>query len=167
MAINSHQATRIDIDYSSMELKLKKYLDERNDVIMVLSTSSNNTVLSRSVWIANKGLDLYFFTWAYSRKCLQISTNPNVSLCQDKVEIEGIAGLVGPMFSAETTGILDLFRSKDPDAIKQWECKPSMVIYHISPVFACVDAYKEQDNVFYEYIDFQKRVAWKENWAYK
>jgi general stress protein 26 len=61
---------------------------------MVLATSHNDRVLARNVLVASDGLDLYFFTWKHSRKCMQIQKNPKVALCKDKVQIEGVAEIL-------------------------------------------------------------------------
>jgi len=158
---------RIELDFNSTRNKLVQFLEHRKDVLMVLATSADSRVLSRTVWVANDQLSTYFFTWAFSRKCSQISANPQVSLCRDKVEIEGTARVVGPMFSPETADILALFTAENRDDALQWQDRPSMVIYRVDPTFACVDVYKEQGEIFYEYLDFTNEVAYKENWAYR
>ena len=163
----SEASVRTTVSYEETERKLLEFLSKKDNEVMVLSTSADGVVTSRNVLVANDGLRLYFFTWAYSRKCMQIAKNERVSLCKDKVEIEGSARLVGPMFAPETSTILSLFRSKEPDAIMQWEHSLSMVIYNVAPVFASVDGCIKNGEAVIERIDFQKRIAYREKWAYR
>ena len=163
----SEASVRTTVSYEETESKLLEFLSKKDNEVMVLSTSADGVVTSRNVLVANDGLRLYFFTWAYSRKCMQIAKNQRVSLCKDKVEIEGSARFVGPMFAPETSTILSLFRAKEPDAIMQWEHSLSMVIYNVAPVFASVDGCIKNGEAVIERIDFQKRVAYREKWAYR
>ena len=161
----TERSTRMKVSYRETLTKLLEFLSKKENGVMVLSTSARDVVTSRNVLVANDGLDLYFFTWARSRKCAQIQLNPRISLCKDRVEIEGKASLLGPMFAPELASALGLFKRKEPEAIAQWKCKPSMVIYHITPLFASVDGCIEDDEVLIEYIDFEKRTAYREKWA--
>jgi general stress protein 26 len=72
-----------------------RFLDAKENRTMVLATSCNNRVMARNVLVASHGLDLYFFTWGHSRKCRQIRKNSRVALCKDRVQIEGVAEILG------------------------------------------------------------------------
>ncbi len=112
-ARNMHKAersTRIKVGYRETLTKLLEFLSKKENGAMVLSTSARDVVTSRNVLVANDALDLYFFTWARSRKCAQIQQNPRVSLCKDRLEIEGKASLLGPMFAPESASALGLFK---------------------------------------------------------
>ena len=163
--MNDNKSIRTALDYDTSRRKLLDFIADKKNEIMVLSTSANDIVMSRNVLIVNKDLDMYFFTWAYSRKCGQIKINPRISLCKDKIGIEGIARLIGPMFAPEQADILDLFAAREPLAVKRWESKPDMEIYHIVPSFACIDGYTESNDDFLEYIDLEHKTAYKETWA--
>jgi general stress protein 26 len=145
--------------------KLVSLLDNRDNPVMVLGTAANDKVITRSVLIINNGLDLYFFTWKNSRKIKQIETNNNISICKDKIEIEGEAKILGVMTSKENKSILEMIRRKHPDSIKKWELKPNMIIVLIRPIFACIDGYVENGESYLEYIDFENKESYKKKWA--
>jgi hypothetical protein len=153
------------IDFQRSRDKLISLLDKRDTPVMVLGTSANNKVMTRSVLIINNGLDLYFFTWKNSRKINQIEINKNVSICKDKIEIEGEAKILGLMTSKDNKNILDMIRAKNPDSVRRWELKPNMIIALIRPAFACIDGYVENNESCLEYIDFDNKESYKTNWA--
>jgi len=153
------------IDYQRSIDKLLSFLEKKENAVMVLATSSNNIPMSRSVLVFNDKLDLYFFTWQHSRKYAQIIKNNRVSLCKDKVEIEGTAKILGSMKSEENRPILEFMREKQPNAISRWENKSDMVIVRIKPEFACVDGYYIGDDSFLEYIDLTKQYAFRTKWG--
>jgi general stress protein 26 len=154
------------IDYYKSKEKLISFLKKKENAVMVLATSADNIVMARSVLIFNDNLDLYFFTWKHSRKCAQIANNNMVSLCKDKVEIEGTAEILGLMTLQENKEILELLRKKQPDAIKRWEDKLNMVIIRIKPIFAAIDGYYIGDDAYIEYIDFRKQYAYRVKWGF-
>ena len=160
-------SARATIDFEDSKKKLLAFLSRKENDVMVLSTSAGDVVTSRSVLVVHGGLTIYFFTWAHSRKCLQIASNSRISLCKDKVSIEGIARPIGPMLGARAAKALALFREKEPKAVAQWEGKPSMVIYKVRPVFACLDGYRKDNETCIEYIDFDRKVAYLERWGYR
>ena len=81
----SKEEVRKELDYPKKKEEIIKFLESKDNAIMVLATSHNDRVIARNVLIANNGLDLYFFTWGHSRKCIQIRENPRVALCKDDV----------------------------------------------------------------------------------
>jgi len=154
------------LDYEKLKKKLLSFLENKENSVMILATSSNDVVMARSVLICNDGLNIYFFTWKYSRKCTQIRHNNLVSLCKDKVEIEGTAKTLGLMTSNKNKDILNLLKQRFPDSIKIWETKPNMVIIKVNPIFARVDGYFIDNDSFNEYIDIINKNAYREKWAY-
>ena len=132
---------------------------------MTLATSANNVVMARPVLIISNSLDIYFFTWKYSRKCSQIKENNLISLSKDKVEIEGKAEILGLMFNEKNKEVLEILKKKQPEAIKRWEDKPNMVIVRVKPLFACVDGYFVNSVAYIEYIDLRKEYSYRMKWA--
>jgi general stress protein 26 len=153
------------LDFQSSRNKLIGLLDKRDSYVMILGTSAYDKVMTRSVLIFNNGLDLYFFTWKNSRKISQIEKNNNISICKDKIEIEGEAKILGLMTSKENKDILKMIREKHPDSVKKWESRPNMIIVSIKPIYACIDGYIENNDSILEYIDFKKRESYKTKWA--
>lgn len=62
---------------------------------MVLSTSENDVVSSRMMSVVQIEGVFYFQTDITFRKYRQLSANPNVALCIDNIQIEGICEEVG------------------------------------------------------------------------
>lgn len=154
------------LDYEKLKKKLLAFLENKENSLMILATSSNDVVMARSVLVCNNGLNIYFFTWKYSRKCTQIKHNNFVSLCKDKVEIEGTAKILGLMTTKKNKKILNLLNQRFPDSVKIWENKPNMVIIKVNPIFARVDGYFIDNDSFNEYIDIVRQNAYREKWAY-
>lgn len=153
------------IDYSLTKEKLYLFLSAWENSVMILATSANDIVMARPVLVVNYESDLYFFTWKHSRKYTQIEKNNNVSLCKDKVEIEGKAEILGLMTNEKNLEIMDFMKKKHPESIKKWENKPNMVIIKVKPQFACVDGYYINDDAYIEYINFIKQTAYREKWG--
>ena len=154
------------LDYEKSKNKLLSFLKNKENSVMILATSANDIVMARSVLICNDGLDIYFFTWKYSRKCTQIKINNLISLCKDKIEIEGTAKILGLMTAVRNKEILKLLQQKYSDSIKIWKNKPNMVIIKVKPIFARVDGYFIDNDSYNEYVDFIKQNAYREKWAY-
>lgn len=74
---------------------IKFYQEFGESKKMVLSTSLNNNVTSRTMSIIVLNEKLYFQTDKTLRKYRQLKDNPNVSLCIDNIQIEGYCEEVG------------------------------------------------------------------------
>jgi general stress protein 26 len=159
------KAVKEIIDYSLTKEKLYSFLSSPENSVMILATSADDIVMARPVLVINYESDIYFFTWKHSRKYIQIKKNNNVSICKDKVEIEGKAEILGLMTDEKNLEIMNIMRKKQPESIEKWENKPNMVIIKVKPQFACVDGYFLNDNAYIEYIDFNKQTAHKEKWG--
>lgn len=69
---------------------------------MVLSTSENDIVSSRMMSVIQMNGTFYFQTDCTFRKYRQISSNRNVALCIDNIQIEGISEELGhPLDNAD------------------------------------------------------------------
>lgn len=76
--------------------KYEKLLTEFNKgKTMVLSSSENGRVSSRMMSIVFFDGLFYFQTDKTSRKYHQLISNPQVGLCADNIQIEGICGEIG------------------------------------------------------------------------
>ena len=153
------------LNFDEIKEKLLRILENKDNAIMVMATSADNVVMARTILTINVGLDIYFFTWKYSRKCKQIKKNSHVSLCKDKIEIEGEAKILGSMTAKNNEKILEFIKNKYPDAVKRWEAKPGMIIIRIKPAFACVDGYFINNDAYVEYLDLNKKQAYRLKWA--
>ena len=76
--------------------KLRSFLsDFGKGRTMVLSTSENGVVSSRMMSVVQTDGVFYFQTDITFRKYRQLSANPNVALCIDNIQIEGICEELG------------------------------------------------------------------------
>jgi len=156
---------RRDLDYEEKERELIHFLESKDNAIMALATSQGNRVLARMILVACSKLDIYFFTWGHSRKCEQIRENPRVALCKDRVQIEGVAEILGGLFDERNHKYTEMFRNRFPGAIEKWQDRPGMLLVKIRPT-AAVIAGRPGEEPQLEFLDLEKRVAYTERWAY-
>jgi general stress protein 26 len=154
-----------ELNYREKKEELIRFLESKHSETMVLATSHNDRVLARNVLVASDGLDLYFFTWKHSRKCMQIQNNPKVALCKDKVQIEGVAEILGGLMDEKTKKYTDIMRRKFPEAIEEWERRPGMIIVRVKPTFAVTGGSSDGD-VYLDYLDLKNQKAYSKKWAY-
>ncbi len=124
---------RKELDYEEKKQEIIKFLELEDNRVMVLATSHNDRVTARNVGIANCGLDIYFFTWVHSHKCLQIRENPRVALCKDDVQIEGLAEILGDLVDEKNKEYAEKLRNRSPDSVERWEHQPRMVVIRVRP----------------------------------
>jgi len=159
------EAIRKELDYKEKKEELIRFLESHDSRIMVLATSHNDRVLARNVLVARDGLDLCFFTWKHSRKCLQIEKNPKVALCKDKVQVEGVAEIMGGFSDEKARKYTNIMRHKYPESIERWERKPGMVIVRVKPRLVVMGGSSDGD-VYIDFLDLENEKAYSEKWAY-
>lgn len=98
-------------DYSVIMNEVQNTFAENRDI--VLATSYDDRVTSRTVSFVNKDLNLYFISWDHNKKILQIANNPRVALTLLNIQIEGRAKVLGKPTDYQDVG--DLFRAKFSD----------------------------------------------------
>jgi len=155
-----------ELDYKKKKEDIIKFLESKDNAVMVLATSHNDRVNARNVLIASKGLDLYFFTWRHSRKCKQISENPRIALCKDDVQIEGLAEILGALLEEKNKEYADILRNKFPDSVKRWENRPGIVIIRIRPTLIATAGETIDDHIYLDYLDLENETAYAKKWAY-
>ncbi|HVP27363.1 MAG TPA: pyridoxamine 5'-phosphate oxidase family protein [Candidatus Bathyarchaeia archaeon] len=156
---------RRELDFREKKEELIRFLESKDSETMVLATSHNDRVLARNVLVATDGLDLYFFTWRRSRKCMQIQKNPKVAFCKDKVQMEGVAEILGGLLDGKTKKYTDMMRRRFPEAVEEWERRPGMVIVRVKPTFA-VTGGSSNDDVYIDYLDLKNEKAYSKKWAH-
>jgi general stress protein 26 len=156
---------RKNLNFGKKKRALIRFLDSRDNRHMALATSHGDKVQARMILVANKGLDIYFFTWKHSRKFKQIEKNPRVALCKDTIQIEGTAEILGSLSDKSIGKFTDIIRRKYPDAIERWEERPGMVLLRIKPTLAVTGASSNGDT-YIEYLSLANQRAYSERWAY-
>lgn len=156
---------RKELDFEEKKKELIRFLESKKNKTMVLATSYKERVLARNVLVVSDGLDLYFFTWGHSRKCMQIEKNPKVALCKDQVQIEGVAEILGNLLDESVKKYTDVMRGKFPEAIKSWERRPGMVILKVKPTLVVTGGSFDSE-VYIDFLDLENEKAYSEKWAY-
>lgn len=162
----SKEELKKELDYTKKKEEIIKFLESKDNAIMVLATSHNDRVIARNVLIASNGLDLYFFTWGHSRKCIQIRENQRVALCKDDVQIEGVAEILGGLLDEKNKKYADILRNKLPDSVERWEHRPGMVIVRVRSTLIATAGEIIDDQVHLDYVDLANETAYAERWAY-
>lgn len=99
---------------------------------MVLSTSLDDRVTSRTMSIVLINGIFYFQTDRNFEKCRQIENNPNISLCIDNIKIEGICSEIGaPVDNFE---FIKVYKNCFPNSYKLYSLLDTEVLYEIKPV---------------------------------
>ena len=158
------RTSRTELPFAQRREEIVAFLEAPENAIMALATSSEDRVLARMVLIAGDGLDVYFFTWGGSRKCAQIRANPRVALCKDRVQIEGVAEILGGLFDPSNASIRALFEERYPQSIDNWRNRPGMVLIGIRPT-SIVIAGTPGEEPKLEFIDIEQEQAYAEPWA--
>ena len=98
------------------------YDDKYNEIIntlenkdsIVIATSDKDKVAARTVYFIMHNSCIYFLTSKAYDKYKQITKNPNVALCSDNIQIQGIAKTIGHPELEENKVILEQFLNKCP-----------------------------------------------------
>jgi general stress protein 26 len=123
---------RKDIDFDTLKNEIIEELNEKKEI--VLSTAMGNRVTSRTVSFANDVLTIYFTSWEHNKKILQINVNPKVALTLDRIQIEGIAEILGRVTENDFEYIKTIFLKKySKKYIDTFFAKPEMVLVKIVP----------------------------------
>ncbi|MGN1421533.1 MAG: pyridoxamine 5'-phosphate oxidase family protein [Eubacterium sp.] len=100
---------------------------------MVLSTSYQNKVSSRMMSIVRIGEKFYFQTDKNFRKYEEIKENPNVSLCIDNIQIEGVCREIGA--SADNIEFCTIFKTAFSKAFELYSMSENEVLFEITPTY--------------------------------
>lgn len=122
---------------------------------MVLSTALDNKVTSRMMSIIIMNQMFYFQTDVTFRKYEQIKNNPNVSLCTENIQIEGICKEQGmPLENFEFSAFYDKYFS---GSYKRYSALKNERLFNIQPSYIQVWIY-EGGEPFIESFDFERRI---------
>lgn len=100
---------------------------------MVLSTSLNDVVTSRTMSIIVLDSKLYFQTDKTFKKYAQIKGNPNVALCIDNIQIEGICSEMG--IPIDNTDFCNAYAAYFPFSHKQYTKLKNERLFVVKPAF--------------------------------
>lgn len=129
--------------------------------IMVLSTSWEDRVSSRMMSVIRLEEFFYFQTDTTFRKYEQIKHNPNVALCFDNVQVEGICEEIGkPMDHVEFS---EAFQECFQGSFEKYSALENERLFRVKPVFIQRWIYVE-GIPFIERFDFENEKYSKEEY---
>ncbi len=121
---------------------------------MVLSTSFDNIVTSRTMSIIQSHGKLYFQTDAALRKYHQLKNNPHVALCIDNIQIEGICMEIGS--PAENADFCDAYKACFPSAFRRYTMLENERLFVVTPTF--IESWVYIDSIPYiQILDIKNR----------
>ena len=108
---------------------------------VVLSTSCDNRVTSRMMSFVIFDNKFYCQTDKTFLKYQQIKTNPNVALCIDNIQVEGIAKNIGKPL--ENKKFISLFKQHYKTSYEIYSFLENEILLEIEPIFIGVWTYKD------------------------
>ena len=152
-----------DLDFNqTLQIKLDSLRTAKK---IVLSTCSNNRVTSRVVDCACHDKTIYFLTWSHHTKCTQIKENPNVALCYENLQIEGVAEIKGNPLLETNKAHSNKYREKQPEIYDEYVKYNGMVIVKvdIGSIHSWEGRQDGGSGYFLDIVDISKKIAFKLN----
>ncbi|MGC9779074.1 MAG: pyridoxamine 5'-phosphate oxidase family protein [Candidatus Heimdallarchaeota archaeon] len=84
---------RKEPDFAKIKGEILAILEKNRNV--TLATSLDNRVTARTVQYVSIDLDIYFTSWGFNKKIVQIKGNSSVALYLKNLQIEGSANILG------------------------------------------------------------------------
>lgn len=101
------------LQYDEKYIEIIKFLESKNAI--VVATADGDKVAARTVYFILHESSIYFLTSKAYSKYKQIIKKPNVALCVDNIQIEGIAYVKGHPCLEQNKSILDCYLEKCPE----------------------------------------------------
>jgi general stress protein 26 len=121
--------------------------------IMVLATSANNKVTARSMSFIIDNGRLYFQTDKNFCKYEQMKINPNVAVCYNNIQIEGICKEIGhPLDESNNTFALK-YKEYFSGSYDTYSNLPSETAFEITPTLITIWGY-EEGKPYREFYEF-------------
>lgn len=112
---------------------------------MVVSSSFENIVTSRTMSIIILNENFYFQTDKTLRKYSQLKGNCNVALCTDNIQIEGICSELGhPNVNTE---FCEAYKKYFPNFYNRYSSLKNERLFHVTPTF--IERWKYIDEIPY------------------
>lgn len=127
---------------------------------MVLSTTDGEKVSSRNMSIIVDKEKFYFQTALEFRKCRDIEVNKNVALCAENIQIEGSVTGIYELNDEEAKNFKELYKQNHNGSYNAYSKLMGNSVFEITPIKIGFYNYEGKD-VYLEYIDFKKNVAYK------
>ncbi len=129
------------INYDTLNDEVIQFLDTHK--ILMLATSANNRVTARSMSCVNKGLTIYFQTDKKSIKFKQIERNPQLALCAENVQIEGMAIIGNHPLDSSNKEFIEMYKISHPIAFNAYSHLEKQVAIKVEPKFITLWKYSD------------------------
>lgn len=149
-----------------MELNFRAFKREVFELLgdkktMVLATSFNNRITARNMSCVIINQKIYFQTDKTFLKYEQILNNPNVALCADNIQIEGIAKIGKHPSDEENKEFVKVFEKNYKGSYDNYSYISNEVVIEVEPTFITFWKY-ENGQPFRDFLDTSKKKAYRE-----
>ena len=148
----------MDIDFGLLENEFFNILG--NQKVMVLATSYGDSVTARNMSCIILDKKIYFQTDTAFKKIKQIVMNPNVALCVDNIQIEGIAKIRKHPFDEENKEFVNAFKERYKGSYERYSHIKNEVVVEIEPTFVTLWKYKGSQPCR-DFLDIKSNKAYR------
>lgn len=149
----------MEINYNLLEKEIFDLLGDKK--IMVLATCSENRVTARNMSCLILNRKIYFQTDKTFLKYNQILKNPNVALCIDNIQIEGIAKIKKHPFNEENKEFTEMYKKHYKGSYDLYSHMNNEVVIEVEPTLITLWKY-ENGRPFRDFLDIVKKKAYRE-----
>jgi general stress protein 26 len=146
-----------EINYDLLENEFFEQLKKKQ--VMVLATSYENKVTARNMSCILINKKIYFQTNTSMTKFIQIFNNPNVALCVDNIQIEGVASIKNhPLAEKE---FIDIYKEIHTGSYEAYSHMEGAVVIEVEPVYVTIWKY-ENGEPLRDFLDLRNKKATRE-----
>lgn len=128
-----------------------------NSKIMALASSSKDYVMVRNVSCVYYHDKIYFKTDKNFRKTKQLFENPQVAMCWNGVQVEGIARNLGLVIDEEGRIFETLYKKYLWGSYNAYSHVDTEILIEVTPKFVEIWDQDEKEHAFQTFIDFEKK----------
>ena len=128
-----------------------------NSKIMALATSKNDHVFVRNVSCVFYDNKIYFKTDKNFRKTKQLLENPQVAICWDGIQVEGIAVNKGLVVAEEGRRFEQAYRKYLWGSYNAYSHEDSEILIEITPKFVEIWDQDSNKRGFQTFLDFDQQ----------
>lgn len=142
----------------NFEAAVKKMFDMLgNSKIMALATSKNDHVFVRNVSCVFYDNKIYFKTDKNFRKTKQLLENPQVAICWDGIQVEGLAINKGLVIEEEGRRFEEAYRKYLWGSYNAYSHVDTEILIEITPKFVEIWDQDSDKRGFQTFLDFDKQ----------
>ncbi|WP_432664471.1 pyridoxamine 5'-phosphate oxidase family protein [Wukongibacter baidiensis] len=143
-----------ELEYDLFEKEVIQLLSKKTQ--MAVATCNKNRVTVRTVYVICQGTKVFFITKKAYTKYKQIIKNPNVALCVDNIQIEGVAQIKGHPNDDQNKEIIDFCLKHGYEDFKRYMRYKNIVLIQVEP--SLITLWRNNGR---EYLDIDKVKAYR------